>query len=803
MIDYEKNFLREIENTGQELPERIIANAGIQRYGRNNNCWYSFYLDSIPAGAFGDWSKGTSNKWSAKSVSAMSTAERDEYHRSIKKADEERERQQKEDQKQAARKAEQELENSGPASSDHPYLKKKQVKPHGLRQQITQGTGKLRPMLILEIKDEFGQITTYQTISPDGEKKLMRGGRKKGCFHEIGHPTSKILICEGWATGATLHEQTGSYVVVAIDAGNLQPVAEVIHRKHPDAEIIIAADDDWKTDRNPGLTKATAAAQAINAKLAVPIWTGDRPKESTDFNDLFIDEGKDSVLSSVQVAKTVESHAQRQGPNDSGSPDEAERSSASKKIVQLINSSCELFTDLSRTPFAKFTADRLVLPINAESFQTRIQAMCWDTREFVPSDTALRSALSTVKGKALTSGDERKVHVRVAHHESAYYIDLGNDSCNVINISPGQWTLQHDSPVMFHRPPNMRPLPTPENGGDVNLLWDFINIPEESRIMLLALLCEWMRENTTQPLLELVGEQGSGKSFASRCIRSLVDPNRVMLRTLRKAEDIFILAANNHLLTIENASKLNVDMQDSLCALSTGGGQASRKLYSDSEEYAIEARKPVLINGIGTLVTQPDLLDRTVSIILQRLDSRKVESELEANFKEALPKIFGGLLDLFAQTLKLLPTVHIDSAQLPRLGDFALLGEAVARATGKSPSTFLQIFNTMRDNAVLRILDGQPLGIVLLDYIDKHGDFRDGTMKQLHDQLCSFASEGLAKTLPKTPKSLADKLRQLSPSLLSAGLLVEIDPERKRDGFHLSVVRFSRPDFSQGYETFI
>lgn len=149
--------------------------------------------------------------------------------------------------------------------ADHPYLIAKGVKAFGIRWQ---SSGNL---LVVPVRDIDGVLHGLQFISADGCKKFKTGTVKTGHFHKIGRTKDNtIIIAEGYATGASIHQATGHAVVVAFDAGNLLPVAQVIRSKFPDMTIIIAADNDQATAGNPGVTKATAAALAVNGLLAVP-----------------------------------------------------------------------------------------------------------------------------------------------------------------------------------------------------------------------------------------------------------------------------------------------------------------------------------------------------------------------------------------------------------------------------------------------------------------------------------------------------------------------------------------------------
>ncbi|MBW4054346.1 MAG: toprim domain-containing protein [Proteobacteria bacterium] len=149
--------------------------------------------------------------------------------------------------------------------ADHPYLIAKGIRPFGIRWQ---SSGNL---LVVPVMDINGVIHGLQFIDPTSFKKFKTGTPKTGHFFKIG--TSKdntVIIAEGYATGATIHEATGHAVAIAFDAGNLLPVSQAIRAKFPDMKIIIAADDDNHLPVNIGIVKATAAAQAVNGFLVIP-----------------------------------------------------------------------------------------------------------------------------------------------------------------------------------------------------------------------------------------------------------------------------------------------------------------------------------------------------------------------------------------------------------------------------------------------------------------------------------------------------------------------------------------------------
>lgn len=200
-------------------------------------------------------------------------------------------------QDRAARRAVVELRTTQPAPPDYPYLIKKQIQPHDARvgtwtRTIPDDYGKHQTLIIensllLPMLNADGEIRSLQAIFPEKHpllgrnKDFLPGGQVAGLFWWLGPKTKKVQICEGFATAATLYEETGNRVYMAFTANNLMAVGLIIRENLPDAEIIFCADNDTATAGNPGLTKATAAAEAIGASLAVPPISG-------DFNDYSI-----------------------------------------------------------------------------------------------------------------------------------------------------------------------------------------------------------------------------------------------------------------------------------------------------------------------------------------------------------------------------------------------------------------------------------------------------------------------------------------------------------------------------------
>lgn len=187
-----------------------------------------------------------------------------------------------------------------PALDDHAYLTRKQVAPLRLRMDASR-------RLVVPLQDIDGQIQTVEFITVEGAKRYLAGGTKKGHFAVVStepgplrKPLGPLLICEGWATGASLHIATGHTVIAAMDAANLVPVAQALRARFPEADLVIVADNDVKpnTLANPGVEAARKAARLLEARLAIPPAPGDA-------NDLFCAQGPEAVAAFVASAAQI------------------------------------------------------------------------------------------------------------------------------------------------------------------------------------------------------------------------------------------------------------------------------------------------------------------------------------------------------------------------------------------------------------------------------------------------------------------------------------------------------------------
>jgi putative DNA primase/helicase len=289
-MNAQQEFRDAIAAAGLTPPDEIIGDGKIQRFSSNGNPrdkagWYVFHDDERPAGRFGCNRGQVDATWSSKNKREFTPEEKRAWRKKMDDAKAQREADMAREHAECAVRAAQMWEQAQEVS--HPYAERKMVG--------TEGTRVLNGELLIPVRHGPGPLVGLQRIMPDGEKRFLKGTPMAGAYTVLGKPSKHgpVVICEGWATGMSIRLATGYCVVVAFNAGNLEPVAMKIRKALPEALVIIGCDDDFKTKGNPGMTAGADAARAIGGMVAWPVWMNEQT--GTDFNDLHADEGLDGV----------------------------------------------------------------------------------------------------------------------------------------------------------------------------------------------------------------------------------------------------------------------------------------------------------------------------------------------------------------------------------------------------------------------------------------------------------------------------------------------------------------------------
>lgn len=234
----------------------------------SRNGWYVAHGGPDPVVIFGSWKTGEQHTWRGASSRTPTVAELAEAQRRMQAMRQEREAEQARVHDEARARAARLWALARPASDDHIYLQRKQIRGFGVRQ--------LNGALVVPARDAAGRLHTLQFITADGAKRFLTGGRIAGCYYAMGRVRDAVLVAEGFATAAAIFMATGQATAVAFNCGNMLAVARALRAKFPGARIVLCADDDTATPGNPGVRAATEAARAVGGLVAVPRFEGVR-----------------------------------------------------------------------------------------------------------------------------------------------------------------------------------------------------------------------------------------------------------------------------------------------------------------------------------------------------------------------------------------------------------------------------------------------------------------------------------------------------------------------------------------------
>jgi len=391
-----------------------------------------------------------------------------------------------------------------------------------------------------------------------------------------------------------------------------------------------------------------------------------------------------------------------------------------------------------------------------------------------PAAQALTDALGVLEGQAHATGETHPTHVRVASDGLHLYVDLGDPEWHAVEITPGGWSIipSHEVPVRFRRPRGLRPLPVPERGGSIDALRELLGVDEDTWTLLAGWLVGAIAPEPPYLVLCLAGEQGAGKSVRARMLRRLLDPHVVELRRPPRDErDCAIAASNSWVVALDNLSGLPPWLSDTLCCVASGGGYATRTLYSDTDETLVEVARPILLTGIEPAATRGDLLDRSIIVTLPAPDEHVPEAELWDRLAAIEGRVLGALLDAASAALR-----HRSETRAPgdlRMADAARWISAAEPALPWEAGAWEAAYRAARGEARSLAVEASPVAAATLALVREVGTW-EGTAAELLRTLAGRVDDRTTRSRawPSTARGLAGALRRAAPDLRALGVEV-------------------------------
>jgi hypothetical protein len=406
--------------------------------------------------------------------------------------------------------------------------------------------------------------------------------------------------------------------------------------------------------------------------------------------------------------------------------------------------------------------------------------------------------VQSVLGFEAINKDVKTLHVRIAAFvdtdtknldENFLIYDLCNKNWEVVKITRHDWSIEQNyDQVLFKRFPIMNPQVYPRKDYPPDIMDQFIRLTnvyddEDSKLLAEVYLGSlFILANVPKPMMIPHGIHGSGKSTFQEFIKKVVDPSAALTTAFPNSlAELVQILSHSYLTFFDNVSEMSQLLSDQLCRAVTGSGFSKRGLYTNDEDFIYNVKRAVGYNGINVAATRADLLDRILNIQLKPIDKRQ-RRKLKSLYNELeriLPYLLGYIFDVIVKVLGRIEEVKLD--ELPRMADFAEIGELIARSLGYKEGKFTEVYNANIGFTNEEAINASPVATAVIHLMDTQavwsGMSKD-LLSRLNDMInrtpdISWISKN--KEWPKTPRALSDRLNEVIPNLRDFGIIVHRD----------------------------
>ena len=460
-----------------------------------------------------------------------------------------------------------------------------------------------------------------------------------------------------------------------------------------------------------------------------------------------------------------ESRQQAGGDDGEGDGSGLRGPSQATRLVNLANRMYDFGVTRNGDPFAvPHQGGNVVRMLRGgrPPLRPELSAAMYAAEGTAPNGSAMTDAMAVLEGQA-QQADPVELALRTARDANGLLLDLGDVTGRAVIVTPDGWDIIDRSPVLFRRTAATLPLPQPVGGCDLDdTLFSLLNISKENRPLMKAVLVHYLWPDIGHVIARLTGRDGTAKTWATRILRSLIDPSAAPTRAVPRDETDWIIAVNAALIAaIDNVSSIPDWLSDAMCRASTGEGLMRRKLYSDQDVSILSARRIVILNGIDATIRRADFARRIADFELEQIKKIKSDSEVGAEWEKVHPHALGALLDLTVSALQRLPgTILAGPEESLTMGDFARIAKAVGEPG-------LKLYISRLGTAAADVVEADPFARALITFV---GSQRDGRWEGLASELVAAVPgpEPLPKGWPRDPTRFGVWVKRLARVLESA-----------------------------------
>lgn len=419
-----------------------------------------------------------------------------------------------------------------------------------------------------------------------------------------------------------------------------------------------------------------------------------------------------------------------------------------------------------------------IIKCESGRFKSWLVKKYWDKTGEIPNSENVNKVISLLQAEAIFGDNRYELSLRVAFKEGSIWYDLTDPNYRAVEITENGWKVISDVPILFKRSPVQKEQVIPKSGGTIKTFSNFINIADESQRILheVSTVANFI-PHIARPLQMYIGSQGSAKSTASKSTKSVTDPAKIELITLNgEIRELAQQLDQHYLLAYDNITTLNSRTSDALCRAVTGGGFSKRKLYTDSDNIIFTFKRAVVLNGINTVGSKPDLLDRSLMFRLERIkeEDRRAEEDFWEEFESKKPEILGAIFDAISKAIKILPTIKLKQA--PRMADFARWGCAIAEALGYTKEQFLEAYTENLGIQNRQAIEESSVASCIVAFMKWKTHWNGTSSALLKDLKTTAENEEIdikSKSFPKSPSALSRVIGEVGTNLLAEGIKIE------------------------------
>ena len=412
-----------------------------------------------------------------------------------------------------------------------------------------------------------------------------------------------------------------------------------------------------------------------------------------------------------------------------------------------------------------------------------LESLGYIEKGVIPTEATVRQVKGVLRHKARE--ETYKLYNRVAPDGlDGGYIDIVDEENQTIHWNKEGYRIT-SPPILFRPYEGKLSLPIPEEGGNIDDLFDFINIKDdEDKLLVKAITIHYLIPEIDHICMYMYGGHGCGKSFGQWIIRSLIDPSEIEEMALKKnIDEIDLEFEKNYLVNYGNVSSINQEQSDRICLAVTGGSVMRRKLYTDNETVIRKFWRPFLINGRGMVAFSADFLDRFMIFHLSEIsdDDRVIKEELIEKFNEKRGKLFGAMLDILVKASNIYLELKKEIGRLPRMSGAVLWLCAITEAQGIDYHLILNAYDRRMLEQHEKLIGSSIIGMSLINFIDVQPTVNGqpewiGSIQDLFIGVKSQAKiqDENMRRFPRSAYSFSQKLSYLEISLRKVGYSIEI-----------------------------